>query len=58
MKHHSTFEAVGEGGKASVKELSEYLGVSEKTVRNYLKGSKDFELSDGEVSKTGKGKYR
>ena len=34
------------------------LGVSEKTVRNYLKDSKDFELSDGEVSKTGKGKYR
>ncbi len=54
----TAFEAVGEGGKASVKELSEYLGVSEKTVRNYLKDSKDFELSDGEVSKTGKGKYR
>ena len=49
---------MGEGGKASVKELSEYLGVSEKTVRNYLKDNKDFELSDGEVSKTGKGKYR
>ena len=54
----TAFEAVGEGGKASVKELSEYLGVSEKTVRNYLEDSKDFELSDGEVSKTGKGKYR
>lgn len=54
----TAFEAVGEGGKASVKEFSEYLGVSEKTVRNYLKDSKDFELSDGEVSKTGKGKYR
>ena len=54
----TAFEAVDEGGKASVKELSEYLGVSEKTVRNYLKDSKDFELSDGEVSKTGKGKYR
>ena len=54
----TAFEAVGESGKASVKELSEYLGVSEKTVRNYLKDSKDFELSDGEVSKTGKEKYR
>lgn len=36
----TAFEAVGESGKASVKELSEYLGVSEKRCATTLKTAK------------------
>ena len=45
----TAFEAVGEGGKASVKELSEYLGVSEKTVRRRLEEAKKYWISEGEA---------
>lgn len=44
----TAFSAVAmDGGKAKISEVSEYLGVTEKTVRNRLKNDKDFWVDDG-----------
>ena len=44
----TAFSAVGENGKCSISELAEYLGVTEKTVRNHLKEHGGFWTEDGE----------
>lgn len=45
----TAFSAVEENGKATVKELAEYMGVTEKTVRNRVKDNQDYWCSDGEI---------
>lgn len=44
----TAFSAVAENNKATVKELAEYLGVTEKTVRNRLKEHEKFWIDDSE----------
>ena len=43
----TAFSAEAEDGKASVKAISEYLGVTEQTVRNRLKEHGGFWVEDG-----------
>lgn len=43
------FEAVQKNGKADLNELSESIGKSERTVRNYVKKHPDFDLQKGFV---------
>ena len=45
------FEACGIEGKVTVSALAEYMGVTEKTVRNRLKEHGGFWIDDGEVGK-------
>lgn len=45
------FEYCNNDGKSSLKDLSEYLGKSEKTVRNYVEEHTDFWIKDGVVGK-------
>ena len=40
-----------DGGKVPISELAEYLGVTEKTVRNRLKEHGGFWIEDGKVIK-------
>lgn len=47
----TAFDAVQEGEKATLKELAEYLGVTEKTVRRRLDESKKYWISDGDVGR-------
>lgn len=47
----AAFEAASFNGRATVQAMAEYLGKSEKTVRNYLKECKDFWVTDSEVGK-------
>lgn len=47
----TAFEACGMNEKVTVQDLAEYMGVSEKTVRNRLKEHGGFEIEDGEVRK-------
>ena len=47
----TAFEACGINEKVTVQDLAEYMGVSEKTVRNRLKEHGGFEIEDGEVRK-------
>lgn len=44
----TAFSAVSEDGKkAKISELTEYMGITEKTVRNHLKTHGDFWVDDG-----------
>lgn len=53
----SAFSAFGEEGTATVKELAEYMGVGEKTVRNRIKEHGGFWVEGNVVGlKSGKGK--
>ena len=54
----TAFSALEEDGKCTVNELAEYLGVTEKTVRNRLKEHGDFWIEDSECGYKGKGKSR
>lgn len=47
----TAFEACGIDGKVSLSSLSEYMGVTEKTVRNRLKEHGGFWVDDGLVGK-------
>lgn len=47
----AAFEAASFNGRATVQAMAEYLGKSEKTVRNYLKECKNFWVTDSEVGK-------
>ena len=44
----TAFSAVAEDGKTTVKELADYLGVTEKTVRNRLKEHGNFWIDESE----------
>ena len=45
----TAFSGVQEDGKAEIKDLAEYLGVTEKTVRNHLKEHGGFWINDNQV---------
>lgn len=47
----TAFEACNMDGRVTVKELSEYMGKSEDTVRRHLKESQKFWVENGEVGK-------
>lgn len=47
----TAYEACGIDGKVTVKALKEYLGISEKTVRNRLKEHGGFWIDEGVVGK-------
>ena len=44
----TAFSAIADNGKGTIKELAEYLGVTEKTVRNWLKEHDGFWVEGGE----------
>ena len=52
----TAFSGVEEDGQADISDLAEYLGVTEKTVRNRLKNSKKFWIEDGKTGLKGKEK--
>lgn len=45
----TAFSAVNEEGKATISDLAEYLGKTEKTIRNYLKEHKEFSIDESIV---------
>ena len=45
------FEACGIDDKVTVKSMAEYMGVTEKTVRNRLKEHGGFWIDEGQVGK-------
>ena len=45
----TAYDALNECGSVTVKDLAEYLDVTEKTIRNDLKNSKEFLVSQGEI---------
>ena len=45
------FDACNVDGRVSVKEMAEFLGVTEQTVRNRLKDSGDFWVDNGEIGR-------
>ncbi|MDD3393927.1 MAG: AAA family ATPase [Anaerotignum sp.] len=47
----TAFEACGINGKITVNDLAEYMGTSEKTVRNRLKEHGGFWIDEGDVGK-------
>lgn len=47
----TAFEACAEHGRATVKDLSENMGKSEDSVRNYVKEHETFAISDGIIFK-------
>jgi RecA-family ATPase len=47
----TAYEACGFNGKVTVKNMAEYMGKSEDTVRRYIKEHGSFWISDGEVGK-------
>lgn len=47
----TAFDVCNMDGKVTIKELAEYTGKSEDTVRRHLKESQKFWISDGEVGK-------
>lgn len=51
----SAFEACGIEEKITVNAIAEYMGISEKTVRNRIKEHGGFWITDGEVGRKGKG---
>ncbi len=52
----TAFSAVEENGKAEIKDLAEYLDVSDKTVRNHIKEHGGFWINGGLVAIEGKEK--
>lgn len=49
--HETAFEACGIDDKVTVKSMAEYMGVTEKTVRNRLKEHGGFWIDEGQVGK-------
>ena len=49
--HETAFEACGIDDKVTVKAMAEYMGVTEKTVRNRLKEHGGFWIDEGQVGK-------
>lgn len=49
----NTFNAVNIDGHVTVTEIAEYIGVSEKTIRRRLSGSKDFTVENNVVKRSG-----
>lgn len=47
----TAYDVCNTNGKVTIKDLSEYLGVGEKTVRNRLKEHGGFWVDDGEIGK-------
>lgn len=47
----TAYEACGMGGEVTVTDLAEYLGVTEKTVRNHLKEHGGFWVDEGKIGK-------
>lgn len=47
----NAFEALSMNGKVTVGDLAEYLELSEKSVRNYIKENGEFWIDEGEVGK-------
>lgn len=47
----TAYEACGFDGKVTVKAMAEYMGITEKTVRNRIKEHGDFWIDEGEVGK-------
>jgi len=47
----TAFEAEGINGRVTVKDLAEYMGKSEDTIRNYIKEHGSFWIDNGEVGK-------
>jgi RecA-family ATPase len=45
----TAFSGVEENGRAEIKDIAEYLGVTEKTVRNHLKEHGGFWINDNQV---------
>ena len=43
------FSAVQENGQASIEDLASYMGVTDKTVRNYLKEHNNFWVDNSNV---------
>lgn len=54
----AAFNCLEENGKCNISELSEYLGVTAKTVRTRLKEHGDFWIDDGECGLKREGKNR
>lgn len=52
------YEACSIDGKVTVSALAEYLGITEKTVRNRINKAPDFAIKEGIVLKVGKGTSR
>lgn len=52
----TAFEACGIDEKITLRSIAEYLGVSEKTARNYIKEHGGFWISDGEIGRKTEGK--
>lgn len=49
----NTFNACNVDGRVTVQEMAEYIGVSEKTVRRRLTGSKDLTVDNNTVKRSG-----
>ena len=47
----NTFDACNIDGKVTVKDMAEYLGVEEKTIRNRIKRSNDFIIENAVITK-------
>lgn len=47
----TAFEACGFDGQVTIKSLSEYMGISEKTVRNRIKEHGGFWIDEGNIGK-------
>lgn len=51
----NTFDACNIDGKVTVKDMAEYLGVEEKTIRNRIKRSNDFTIENAVITKANEG---
>lgn len=47
----NTFDACNIDGKVTIKDMAEYLGVEEKTIRNRIKRSNDFTIENAIITK-------
>ena len=54
----TAYEACGIAGKVTVSALAEYLGTTEKTVRNRINKAPDYAIKDGIILEVGKGNSR
>lgn len=54
----TAFDVCNADGNVTLENLSEYLGVTQKTVRSRLKEHGGFWIDDGEVGKKNEGKSR
>lgn len=47
----TAFDACKIGGEVTLKDLSEYMGVTEKTIRNYVKEHQSFVINESRIEK-------